>query len=134
MNLKILLPFKLRNPHIRALVHDYAERVQRYRPLKIVEEFQGKKDRRAPYLILLSPQGRQVSTEEFCARLREFETSLRLKALAFGIGDAEGRFPGKPEEQWSCGSWIHPHELMVLILAEQLYRVLALLHNHPYPK
>lgn len=134
MILEVLLPFRIKNPHIRALADEYSERIQRYRPLYLRERFHPRPGHRLHPLILFDPRGVPVSTEGFVERLSIYEKKRGLKRLSFGIGDAEGRFPLDPEERWSAGFWTHPHELMVVILLEQIYRVLTILHNHPYAK
>jgi len=132
--LEILLPFRIKDPHIRALVAKYTERIRSYRPIHIRERFKPHPGQLPSYLILLDPLGVPISTREFVERFSAYEVKQRFKGLSFGIGDAEGKFPLVPEERWSAGLWILPHELMVVILLEQVYRVLTILHNHPYAK
>lgn len=57
--------------------------------------------------------------------------------LVFLVGGAEG-FPAswedRPAQQISLTPLTLPHELARVILAEQIYRALAILRGHPYPR
>lgn len=132
MNLEILLPFRIRNLHIRALVEEYMVRIRSYRSILIHEQTRTASRKGSDHIILLHPLGKGMTTEEIARMFRTYEGEQRLKRLAFGVGDAEGYFPIQPNELWSLSPCTFPHELVVLLLCEQIYRVLTLLHGHPY--
>jgi 23S rRNA (pseudouridine1915-N3)-methyltransferase len=55
--------------------------------------------------------------------------------VAFIIGGAEGTAAGLKEEAdllWSLSALTLPHQLVRVVLAEQLYRAAMLLAGHPY--
>ncbi|TPN69773.1 23S rRNA (pseudouridine(1915)-N(3))-methyltransferase RlmH, partial [Mesorhizobium sp. B1-1-5] len=57
------------------------------------------------------------------------------KALALAIGGADGHDPSlraQAELVMSFGALTWPHQLVRVMLAEQLYRVSTILSGHPY--
>jgi len=55
--------------------------------------------------------------------------------VAFVIGGADGLSPQLRQEadlQWSLSALTLPHGLVRVVLAEQLYRAVSILRNHPY--
>ncbi|WP_257388216.1 23S rRNA (pseudouridine(1915)-N(3))-methyltransferase RlmH, partial [Tahibacter caeni] len=55
--------------------------------------------------------------------------------LAFLVGGPDGLAApalARADQRWSLGALTLPHMLVRLILAEQLYRAVSLLGNHPY--
>ncbi len=86
------------------------------------------------FRIALDPQGRGMSSEDFASEL-QFRANSGTKACSFLIGGADGLGPevlGSVELRLSLGSWILPHGLARVVLAEQLYRAATILSNHPY--
>lgn len=145
MKLRLILLGKTRNPHLRALLEDYRERLARFTAIEIVErkstdagplvleEARGKG--KAP-VVLLDAAGREFTSEEF-ARWLARQLNSGQKALVFLLGGAEG-FPEETKQQadvlLSLSKLTMPHELARVVLLEQLYRAFALLREHPYPK
>jgi 23S rRNA (pseudouridine1915-N3)-methyltransferase len=57
------------------------------------------------------------------------------KDLAFLIGGADGFAPAvleRADQKWSLGPLTLPHPLVRILVAEQLYRAVSQLGNHPY--
>jgi len=51
------------------------------------------------------------------------------------IGGADGlddQFKNTANEIWSLSSMTLPHQLIRVIVAEQVYRAWSIMHNHPY--
>jgi len=146
MKLRLVFLGKTRNPHLRALIEDYRNRLTHFTPVEIVEwkstdgspraleEARGKKGN-AP-VALLDAAGRELTSEEF-ARWLGREMQSGRKELVFLLGGAEG-FPEetkkKADRLLSLSKLTMPHELARVVLLEQLYRAFALLREHPYPK
>lgn len=83
---------------------------------------------------LLDPRGRNVSSEDFSARLRT-EADSGSTAMAFVIGGPDGLAASLREKAdllLSYGSATFPHQLVRVMLAEQLYRATTILSGHPY--
>jgi len=84
-------------------------------------------------IIALERRGAAWSTEELADQLRRWLGSGRDWALL--IGGADGLAQDcldRAEQQWSLSPLTLPHQLVRVILAEQLYRAWSLLQSHPY--
>ena len=85
------------------------------------------------HVVALDGRGRAHSSEQLAQRLEHWRGQGR--DLAFLIGGPEGHAPdvlARADEQWSLGPLTLPHMLVRLVLAEQLYRAVSMLANHPY--
>lgn len=82
----------------------------------------------------LDPRGRSLSSEDFSARLgsaRDGGTS----ASCFIIGGADGLAPAvraRADLLLAFGAATFPHQLVRVMLAEQIYRSTTILSGHPY--
>lgn len=84
-------------------------------------------------LVALDEHGREASTKELADLLARWLADGRDVALV--IGGADGLAPAlldKAEIKLSLSRLTLPHALARVLLAEQLYRAVSLLHNHPY--
>jgi len=84
-------------------------------------------------LVALDEHGRQVSTRELADLLARWMESGRDTFLV--IGGADGLAPAileKAEMALSLSRLTLPHAFARVLLAEQLYRAVSLLNNHPY--
>lgn len=89
---------------------------------------------RGASLIALDERGENVSSTELSVRLRKALES-GIPALAFAIGAADGLpEPVKAAAQASIafGRATWPHMLMRVMAAEQIYRAVTILTDHPY--
>ncbi len=84
-------------------------------------------------VIALDVAGRTWSTTELAHNLSTWMGSGRDIALL--VGGPEGLHADvlqRAELRWSLSPLTFPHPLVRIVLAEQLYRGLSLLRNHPY--
>lgn len=88
--------------------------------------------------VLLDERGRQASSPEIADLIGQTRDS-GVRDLAFCIGGAEGFDPGFRNEVVQSGGAViafgravWPHALCRTMLAEQIYRALAILARHPY--
>ena len=84
-------------------------------------------------LVALDEHGRQVSTRELADLLARWLGSGQDVCLV--IGGADGLAPAildKAETTLALSRLTLPHALARVLLAEQLYRAVSLLNNHPY--
>ena len=84
-------------------------------------------------LIALDERGEQWSTAELAHALDEWRTAYKEVVLV--IGGAEGLAPAvrtAARRVWSLARLTLPHQLVRVIVLEQLYRAWSMLHNHPY--
>lgn len=84
--------------------------------------------------VALDEHGRTLGSEAFAGRLAGWRDDGR-PAVGFLIGGADGLEPALLAEaelvvSFSPLTW--PHQLVRIMLAEQLYRVTTILSGHPY--
>ncbi len=87
------------------------------------------------YRIALDERGCEMSTISFSKRITQLETRPELKKLTFLIGGADGHPPELRErcdETWSLSKLTMQHELALVVLLEQLYRVFTIKRGEPY--
>ncbi|MCL2255790.1 MAG: 23S rRNA (pseudouridine(1915)-N(3))-methyltransferase RlmH [Firmicutes bacterium] len=87
------------------------------------------------YSIVLDIHGQNISSEEFSLSLdKAFITNSEVN---FFIGGSHGLLPEikqKANLKMSFGKMTYPHQLMRVILAEQIYRAFNIQHNTKYHK
>jgi 23S rRNA (pseudouridine1915-N3)-methyltransferase len=85
-------------------------------------------------LVLLDERGKNLPSEELAGRIGLLRDSGR-KAMLVAIGGADGHdasLRDQAELVLSFGALTWPHQLVRVMLAEQLYRVTTILAGHPY--
>jgi 23S rRNA (pseudouridine1915-N3)-methyltransferase len=86
------------------------------------------------YLVALDEHGKQFSSEGLSEFLQE-RASASTKNLVFLIGGAFGLDDAvlkRAQLKWSLSQLTFPHQLVRLILAEQVYRACTILQNEKY--
>ena len=84
------------------------------------------------YVILLDEKGRQHSSMSFSNNLRKIFDTSSAKRIVFVIAGAYGASDDllkRANETWSLSKLTFPHQLVRLILAEQIYRALTIMRN-----
>lgn len=142
MKIRLLMLGKTRRPELRAILEDYAERIRRTCPMEITEVRDAdaaikKLDAdRAAAALLLDAGGKQNDSEAFAGWLG-LQRDRGIREVIFVCGDADG-FPEslrkRVPQKISLSQMTYSHELARVMLAEQLYRALAILSGSPYPK
>ena len=82
--------------------------------------------------VVLDERGRACSTRDLAQRLEAWQAESR--EVAFIIGGADGLAGDLRDEAswlWSLSPLTLPHGLVRVIVAEQLYRAVSILGNHP---
>lgn len=85
-------------------------------------------------LILLDERGKAFSSEDFAKRLAKFRDD-GAQATAFLIGGADGldeSLRKKADLTVAYGAATFPHQIVRILLAEQIYRAVTILSGHPY--
>jgi len=85
-------------------------------------------------VVALDERGRSISSEAFAATLARWRDDGRA-AAAFVIGGADGldpSFVAAADLVLSFSPLTWPHQLVRIMLAEQLYRATTILSGHPY--
>ncbi len=159
MNIDILCVGRLKEKYLKDAVAEYSKRLSRYCTLNIMEtpdekvsEDQGEaldeKARNAEgerllkhirddaYLITLEIEGRSLSSTELASAL--YETGLKgISRIQFIIGGSIGlssEIIKRADMHLSFSRMTFPHQLMRVILLEQIYRSFKINNNEPYHK
>jgi 23S rRNA (pseudouridine1915-N3)-methyltransferase len=143
MRIRLLMLGKTRRQEIRALLDDYIRRIQYYAETEVLEVRDAspaslRKLKFSPGALtaLLDPAGPQFSSERFARWLGGLRDRGR-REIIFLCGDAEGcpdELRAHAQQKISLSPLTMQHELARVVLAEQIYRALAILAGHPYSK
>lgn len=145
MRFLVLWIGKTKNPAAAAWTEEYLVRVRRFARVAaeeidarqgdagLLRRVETKGDRR---LVALDPAGRPFDSPQFAQFLeRAFARDGREMVLAIGGADGFGApVRDAAEAVISLSPMTYSHELARVMLLEQLYRALALMHHHPYPR
>ena len=159
MQIKIISVGKLKEKYLVQAVNEYAKRLQAYCKLVFVEvndektkenvsekEINIVKDKEAErilskikqdeYVITLEIEGKQVTSEELAAQFEKITTYSSSK-ITFIIGGSLGLSSSvskRANYKLSFSKMTFPHQLMKVILLEQIYRGFRINNNEPYHK
>ncbi len=102
--------------------------------LKTEEAVILKKLQPAHHLVLLDERGRLLSSPEWAQQFQvlmnnSVKTLVLLIGGAYGVTDA---VRARAAQTWSLSKLVFPHQLVRLIVAEQVYRAFSILNNAPY--
>ncbi|HEX8664607.1 MAG TPA: 23S rRNA (pseudouridine(1915)-N(3))-methyltransferase RlmH [Beijerinckiaceae bacterium] len=156
MRLTVVAVGRLKSGPERDLAERYRERAEAlgrsagFAPVEVVEipESRARRDadRRAEEartvleragtatLIAFDERGRSIPSEDLAGRLEKWRDG-GTPALACAIGGADGLDPSLRERAalvLSFGALTLPHQLVRVLVLEQLYRCLTILSGHPY--
>lgn len=101
---------------------------------KIEEELILKKLQAGHHLVLLDEKGKMMNSPEV-AQMLQHKMNQRVKTLVFLIGGAFGvteTIRKQAQTVWSLSELVFPHQLVRLILSEQIYRAFSILNNTSY--
>ena len=138
---------------IDAGFEEYARRMPRTLPMRLTEVKPEPRGEAAPvsrlkdaeakrigaalpagcFKVVLDERGRTCTTRELAQRISNWQ--MEGRDVAFVIGGADGLAPALKSDAdwlWSLSPLTLPHGLVRVVLAEQLYRAVAILGNHPY--
>jgi 23S rRNA (pseudouridine1915-N3)-methyltransferase len=140
-------------PFVETGVNDFTKRISNYFPVswKIIPppknsaphpEDQKRKEAEVilkmitaqDYLILLDERGKTLSSVQLSQLLQQ-RANGSAKNLVFLIGGAFGvdaAIMRRADFSWSLSALTFPHQLVRLILAEQVYRACTILKNEKY--
>ena len=148
MKLRVLWVGKTKSAEIAKLCADYASRIEHFLPLHIFEVKEPKGGMRAEAekilaalpesdrVVVLDPKGRAFTSEQLAKFVQQHMTS-DSRRLTFVIGGYEGladSVKSRADVQWSLSSLTFTHDLTRVVLLEQLYRALSIIHNLPYSR
>ncbi|MEY4292079.1 MAG: hypothetical protein RL624_772 [Bacteroidota bacterium] len=154
MNIEIWSVGKENDPHIEVGILNYFKKIKPYASiqLEIIQipksklsqdaeknknleaEYILKKLQTHHYLILLDETGKKLNSPQWAQQLQQL-MNQRVKTLVLLIGGAYGvtdEIKKTSKQMWSLSDLVFPHQLVRLLLAEQIYRSYSILNNLPY--
>lgn len=86
------------------------------------------------YLVLLDERGKAYNSVQWSQQFQQcmnqgVKTLVILIGGAFGVTD---NIRKQARQCWSLSNLVFPHQLVRLIVAEQVYRAFSILNNSPY--
>lgn len=141
MKLRILAIGKPKLRHAAEGIADYRKRLDHYGGVELVylkdrDESQALLDRSAgTYRIALDERGEQLTTSQLVERVNALELRGDLKAVSFLIGGSDGhtaKLRAESDLVLSLSPLTLQHELALVVLLEQLYRVHTIKRGEPY--
>lgn len=159
MNIKIVCVGKLKEKYFKLGIVEYQKRLQRYCKFQIVEvpdekapeslspaqmtavkEIEGErilqKIKDKEYVFALAIEGQERTSEKFAQEIQQLMTYGKSD-ITFVIGGSLGLSPAvlrRADTQISFGRFTLPHQLMRLVLTEQIYRAWTIIKGLPYHK
>jgi 23S rRNA (pseudouridine1915-N3)-methyltransferase len=159
MKITIISVGKLKEKYLKQGIEEYLKRLSAYAKVNIVEVA----DEKAPenmseaemlavkrkegerilgaitadtYVITLEIEGKMLTSEQLAAKMDELATYGKSK-IAFVIGGSIGVSEDvrkRSDFALSFSKMTFPHQLMRLVLVEQIYRGFRIIKNEPYHK
>lgn len=154
MKIQLVSIGKNHEAYIKDGVEDFTKRISKYYPVEwmiiappknaaaLSEKDLKKKEgesilqfvKKEDYLVALDEKGKQLASRELAqfiqARANEsIKNIIFLIGGAFGIGEVVLK---RCDYKWSLSQLTFPHQLVRLILAEQLYRACSIMRNEKY--
>ena len=159
MKIKIVTVGKLKEKYLKDGIAEYSKRLSRFANLEMIELADEKTPDRASdsenqkilelegtrilskigdrdFVIVLAIEGKTLSSEEFSKQLEQAPIN-GFSTLTFVIGGSLGLSPQVKKRanlSISFGRLTLPHQLMRLVLVEQIYRVFTIQQGSPYHK
>lgn len=159
MKIKVVTVGKLKEKYLKDGIAEYSKRIARFAKLEMIELADEKTPDRASesenqkileiegqrilskvgdrdFVIVLAIEGKTLSSEEFSKQLEE--ASIKgFSTLTFIIGGSLGlssSVKNRANLSVSFGRLTLPHQLMRLVLVEQIYRAFTIQQGSPYHK
>ena len=156
MNITIICVGKIKEKYLTDAIKEYSKRLSKYCKLNIIEVADEKTDENASdnlneivkdkegerilknikdnsYIITLEIGGKMLSSEELAGKIDEI-TMFENSNITFIIGGSLGLSTNISNYKLSFSKMTFPHQLMRVILLEQIYRSFRILKNEPYHK
>lgn len=159
MNIKIVCVGKLKEKYFKDGIAEYVKRMSRFAKVKIVQvpdekvpeklspaemeqvkEIEGKrildKIKDKEYVYVTAIKGKERTSEAFAKELSNL-TTYGHSDITFVIGGSLGTSDAvnkRADDLISFGKFTMPHQLMRLVLIEQIYRAFMINSGSPYHK
>ena len=159
MKITVITVGKIKEKYLRDAIAEYAKRLSRYCKLEIIEvadektpdgageslELQIKRKegerilQKLPenaFVVALDIDGKALDSEELAAQMERWNVN-GISHLVFLIGGSLGLAPevlARADYRLSFSRMTFPHQLMRVILLEQIYRSFRIRNHEPYHK
>lgn len=159
MNIDIISVGNIKEKYFQDAIKEYTKRLNPYVNIQIIEveeyklsnkhsqaQIQEGMDREADqilskikdraYIVPLCIEGKQLSSEDFADKIERI-TIDGYSDICFIIGGSYGlhqKVKSKGQMKFSFSKMTFPHQLMRVVLVEQIYRAFRILKNEPYHK
>ena len=159
MKINLIVVGKVKEKYLRDAIQEYAKRLSAYCDLSIIEVADEKTPEHAPetveariketegqrilakisdrsYVVALAIEGDMLSSEGLAERVQELMLRGRSD-ISFIIGGSLGLSPAvlkRADRKLSFSRMTFPHQLMRVILLEQIYRSFRIIKGEPYHK
>jgi 23S rRNA (pseudouridine1915-N3)-methyltransferase len=145
MRIKIIAVGSLKEKYWAMAIEEYAKRISRYAKLEIIEIAEGKTleeegidilKKISGYVIVTDISGKLLTSLEF-AKVFADKMVAGVSEFSIIIGSSEGLcslVTSKADFSISFGRVTYPHQLMRVMLLEQVYRAIAINNNLTYHK
>lgn len=147
--INILCVGKIKEKHFTDAIDEYAKRLTRYCEFKIIQipdegdradakekESRNLVEKMKGYNILLDLRGKVISSPQLSSKVCGAFSSGN-SVVNFIIGGSHGvsdAVVAKADYCINFGAITYPHQLMRVIVAEQIYRAMCIENNTPYHK
>lgn len=144
MHVRVIVAGKPALAYARAGVDEYLKRLSRFGGCELVTVKSGTRDEvsarllersQGCYRIALDERGERLTTRAFADKLDSLSMRGDVKTVAFLIGAADGHsesLRSACDQLLTLSPFTLQHELALLVLLEQLYRVASLKSGSPY--
>lgn len=144
MRIRILVAGKPALAYAKTGVSEYLKRLGRYGHCEVVHLKAGDSESvskallersEGDYRIAMDERGKALDTAGWAKRFESLELRGEIKAVSFLIGAADGHsesLRNSSDEVWCLSKLTLQHELALVVLLEQLYRVATLRRGEPY--
>ncbi len=149
MRYKIIAIGKIKEKYLKTGIENYLKRIKAFGKIEILELKEAKAKTRAEvqvlestallkaakgYTIVLDEIGKQFGSKELADKITQLENSS-ISQVSFLIAGAEGHSKELKEKAnllLSLSKLTFAHEMVRLIMLEQIYRIEAIRSGHPY--
>jgi 23S rRNA (pseudouridine1915-N3)-methyltransferase len=144
MKFRVIVAGKPALDYAKAATEEYIKRLRRYGSYELTVVKAGDRDAVSSRLleasagcfrIALDERGDCPGTRELAVKFDDLEMHGAVKTVAFLIGASDGHSPGLRKEAdmiLSLSSLTMQHELALVVLLEQLYRIATIKSGGPY--
>lgn len=159
MKIKLITVGKLKEKYLKMGIAEYTKRLQKYSKIELIEV----PDEKAPenlsaaemeqvkqkegerilakisehdYVIALAIEGENLDSVQLAKKIERLQVD-GFSTITFVIGGSLGLSRDvmqRSQYALSFGKMTFPHQLMKLMLTEQIYRAFRIIHHEPYHK